>query len=275
MKPIALCLGGAKSVWEDLAAAKALIGNRPHTVVACNYAGIQYAGRIDAWVTLHPERFQPWQEARAAKGYNTDYRAFVHARRHNQAPAEAVPERWAGSSGLFMAQIALEVLGAAGAILCGVPMEASGRHIHWPGEWGATKLYRPAFLKAQADGAAIRSMSGWTADLLGRPDAAWLRKPTGSKPTLTAMVSRQNIKDAGPMPWVEFTADYKYPIPGKPAHIAYKAGMKLQVTKDCREAAHMAGAITDLKVSNRAAARRLKFQPVAEKTDGDGTEISG
>lgn len=39
------------------------------------------------------------------------------------------------------------------------------------------------------------------------------------------------------MPWVRFTADYDYHVPGKPVVIAYKAGMKLLVTTPCSEAA--------------------------------------
>jgi hypothetical protein len=171
---IALCLGGARSVWADLAAARDLTRNTSTLVVACNFAGIHYDGRLDAYCTLHPERFRPWREERAAGGLNTDYRAIVHAP-HRQVPdAEIVPHGWYGSSGLYMAQVALQHMGARGAILCGVPMEAEGMHIHWPGEWGHTARYRAGFEAAKAEGANIRSMSGWTAQLLGRPDEAWL-----------------------------------------------------------------------------------------------------
>lgn len=170
---IALCLGGARSVWEDLERARALIGGAPAVVVACNFAGIAYEGRLDAWATLHPEMCGPWRAERASRGLNTDYRFFMHKPRRGVS-GEVVAQGWYGSSGLYMAQVALQSLGAAGVILCGVPMTPEGRHIHWPGTWPEVERYRPGFLAAQADGAHIRSMSGWTAETLGVPDAAWL-----------------------------------------------------------------------------------------------------
>lgn len=170
---IALCLGGASSVWEDLERARALIGDAPALVVACNFAGIAYEGRLDAWATLHPEMCAPWRAERASRGLNTDYRFFIHKPRRGVL-GEVVAQGWYGSSGLYMAQVALQRLGAAGVILCGVPMTPEGRHIHWPGPWPEAERYRPGFLAAQADGANIRSMSGWTAEMIGAPTAAWL-----------------------------------------------------------------------------------------------------
>lgn len=170
---IALCLGGALCVWDDLERAKKLIGNARHIVVACNYAGIQYNGRIDAWVSLHPERLRPWMAERAERGGNTDYRVFGQARRCN-SPGEVISQTWNGSSGLYAAQVALGTLGASGAILCGVPMESEARHIHWPGDWADHNLYRLGFERAKADGANIRSMSGWTKALFGAANRKWV-----------------------------------------------------------------------------------------------------
>ena len=175
MKPVALCLGGAKSVWSDLERARPLVGDRPCLIVACNFAGIDFPGHLDAWVTLHPEHFDSWRDARAGSGRNTDYRAFAHATGGNAA-TEIVAYRRYGSSGLYMAQISVEALGASGTILCGVPMDDSGGHIHWPGAWGASHHYRTAFLAAHAAGVPIRSMSGWTAHLFGKPDSVWIEE---------------------------------------------------------------------------------------------------
>lgn len=170
---IALCLGGARTVWRDLAAAEALLGNRPRLIIACNFAGITYPGRLDAWVSLHPEYFDPWRAERAERGLNTDYGAFVHAA-EVQTTAGVVACDRRGSSGLYMTQIALGAMGAHGAILCGVPMDDTGQHIHWPGAWEACERYRPAFEAAKNDGEPIRSMSGWSARLFGKPDNDWI-----------------------------------------------------------------------------------------------------
>lgn len=170
---IAICLGGAQSVWSELEQAKALIGDRPHIVGCCNFAGIAYPGHLDFWATLHPERFQPWRDERAAKGLNTDYRAFIYTIK-DQSAGEVLPYRWYGSSGLYMAQVALEAMGCDGVILCGVPMDDTGGHIHHGHVWDHAHHYRAAFERAKAENAPIRSMSGWSADLFGRPDEEWL-----------------------------------------------------------------------------------------------------
>lgn len=170
---VALCLGGALSVWDDLAAALKIVAGRKFIVVAANHSGIEFDGRLDAWVTLHPELFEQWRTDRAARGGNTDYRAVVH--NHARGDAEVHKAGWSGSSGLFAAKVAIQKLDCVGAILCGIPMEAEAGHITAPSEpWGLVERYRPAFEQARLDGDPIRSMSGWSADLFGKPDTAWL-----------------------------------------------------------------------------------------------------
>lgn len=172
---IALCLGGAKSVWSDLQAAEALLDGKPRLIVACNFAGIQYPGHLDAWATLHPELLFQWRRERASAGRNSDYRAFIYAGHGDCGFAELLPERWAASSGLYMAQAAFDRLGATGAILCGVPMAPEAQHIHHPGDWGEARRYWQGVLKAHAEaGDRIRSMSGETRELFGCPDGEWL-----------------------------------------------------------------------------------------------------
>jgi hypothetical protein len=171
---VGLVIGGSPAVWEEFAAAQALVGDRAHEVIATNHAGRLFGGDIDAWVTLHPELFEPWREERARARLNTDYRALVYAGRKAVSGTEPYRQRWNGSSGLFAAQLALEVLGCAGVILCGVPLEREAGHFQTPGAWKMADHYREAALKAKAEGAPIRSISGWTADLFGRPDEEWL-----------------------------------------------------------------------------------------------------
>ena len=172
---IALCLGGAKTVWGDLRAAQTLLGEREHVMVACNYAGIAYPGHLDAWATLHPERFDEWRRERARVGRNTDYRAFAHTV-GGEEPLEVLAYRLYGSSGLYAAQVALEAMDARGAILCGMPMDDTGSHIHWQGAWAACHHYQAAFAAAEKAGMPIRSMSGWSAELFNRPNAAWIEE---------------------------------------------------------------------------------------------------
>lgn len=174
MTVVALILGGAKSVWDDLERAKALTAGLETIIVAANFAGMFYDGDIDAWATLHPEALAGWRAARADRGGNADYRAFVHANRRNTGGAEVWPMEWSGSSGLYAAQVAVQAMGAAGVILCGVPMEIEAGHFHEAGNWPLVEKYKPAFLAAKEAGIPLRSMSGWTLEQFGEPDADWL-----------------------------------------------------------------------------------------------------
>lgn len=215
---IALCLGGAPSVWSEFESAKALIGDRAHVVVAANHAGVEFPGHLDAWASLHPERMDGWREQRRAKGLNDDFRALVYPRRHLPRWMEPWPYRWKGSSGLFMAQAALEALGCRGAILCGVPMDAEAGHITGAATWPFTEKYRPAFLEAKAEGAPIRSMGGWTAEVLGRPDADWIK-------SLRLARSKPRKKPKEPAMRVKFKRDRNWTPPEeRRITVAYKAG---------------------------------------------------
>lgn len=174
---IALILGGAPSVFDEAQAAAALL-NRRHLVVAANLAGIHWPGKLDGWVSLHGNLLPKWAEERAGEPAG---RLFTVA---------ATPERWPGSSGLYALQVALFELGASGAILCGVPLDSEAGHFDRPpgARWEAVGDYRQAFAAALPEiGGRIRSMGGWTANLFGRPTAAWVGAISSSKPAgLTA-----------------------------------------------------------------------------------------
>lgn len=177
---IALALGGAVGVWNDLAAAQAILAGRPYLTIACNDAGAHYPGHLDTWVTLHPEQFHTWRQRRAKMGGNADYRTFTRLGGRSTTDAEIVSERWPGSSGLYMAQIGLDRLGATGVILCGVPLDPDQDHFHRPGAWTDAERYRQGFkAAAKVIGPHLRSMSGWTAQLLGTPSGEWLTQHSG------------------------------------------------------------------------------------------------
>lgn len=171
---IALCIGGARCVWDDLRAAKALMGDRPYLVIACNYAGARYPERLDGWASLHPEMVALWRRKRARIA--PDKVRTFSPKRHPDAPGiKTVRDRFHGSSGLYMAQVAIQQFKASGVILCGVPMDNEAGHIAIPGRWEGAGRYRTGFEAAvPVFGSRLRSMGGWTADLLGRPDPEWI-----------------------------------------------------------------------------------------------------
>lgn len=177
---IAIVLGGARCVWDDLRAAEELLGDRLQVVVACNYAGIHFTGRLAAWATEHADLMAGWRTQRRG---NADYRTFLGAEHWTCRDAEVVEERWPGSSGLYAVQIALTEMQASAAILCGMPLDRGAGHFDRPGPWSDTDHFRHGFcLALPVIGGRVRSMGGWTADLLGTPAAAWLDAVSSIRP---------------------------------------------------------------------------------------------
>jgi hypothetical protein len=199
---IALVLGGAACVWDDLQATKAFLATRPHIIVACNYAGRDCPEDIAALCTEHADLLTGW---RAKRQGNADYRAFVAGPHWTCPDAEVVPERWPGSSGLYAVQIALTEMQCAAAILCGMPLDHEAGHFDRPGPWSDTAHFRQGFGQALPTiGGRVRSIGGWTAELFGSPTAAWLSaiadtrplsEPT-SRPKRDPMHHVRNVSDA-------------------------------------------------------------------------------
>lgn len=173
---VALCLGGGPSLQSDLEAALSLC--EPDYIIACNDAGTVWPGPIDAWVTLHPEKLGDWRAQREANGYMPAAEYLAHG--------DYLPE-WcdlveflfpgqveSGSSGMMAAKVALCDFGADRAILCGIPMDRAPHFFGGP-IWEAAVGYRAAWQQVRSQyRARIRSMGGWTAEYLGKPDLEWL-----------------------------------------------------------------------------------------------------
>lgn len=166
----ALCLGGAHSLDEDIAAVRVPF----HGVVACNDAGVVWPGKLDAWVSLHPEKFPEWIKARAAAGYQSGY-MVVAQKEHRRVKIDLVTrDRFPGvtacmSSGIFAAKVALIDLGFDRAILCGIPLNPT-RHFFDARPWASASGFARALLQTPDEYLLrLRSMSGRTRVLLGSP----------------------------------------------------------------------------------------------------------
>lgn len=153
-----IILGGGDTLWNDIAALPFDINSR--TIIAVNDAIKHYKGRIDYAVSLHPEKLKGW--------VNKPCTVISHKRVHGAPINRVVPELWGGSSGLYAVQIALKELGAEEVILCGVPITPTPHF--WGETWSDAEKYRKAWIKNKNELAKVRSMSGWTAELLGKPE---------------------------------------------------------------------------------------------------------
>jgi hypothetical protein len=119
--------------------------------------------------TYHPTLIPEVKVRREAAGGNTDYIIISHEARPGVSIIEPLlPGERSGSSALLGAQAALK-LGYSRIILCGCPLEgknASG---------GAYDSFRIGWINKQKFlNDRVRSMSGWTKELLGAPTDEWL-----------------------------------------------------------------------------------------------------
>jgi hypothetical protein len=176
---VALVLGGGAGVWADVEAALDL--SEVDGVVACNDVAASWPGRLDAMVSLHAEKLHFWMARRARSGHPPPDRVFTKEASGNAKVAvEQIHYRFpgqdrTGSSGLFALKVALIDLGFDKAVVCGVPMTEEGRHFFDATAWRGALSHRAGWTQALPQIAErARSMSGWTRELLGAPDAAWL-----------------------------------------------------------------------------------------------------
>lgn len=181
MGGLAIVLGSATDALAEYEAAKALV---PAAFVVCvNDALRTCPDRVHAFATLHPEkreRFLGVEDCELKRHPDCSlwtYEAPINRR----GGFNIAREKWAGSSGLFAVQIALEKLDAAGVILAGVPMDAARRatYADAEAEWGGGETYVQRYQRGWTKAhsilrARVRSFSGFTRDLLGPPTPEWI-----------------------------------------------------------------------------------------------------
>ncbi|KHQ50401.1 hypothetical protein [Mameliella alba] len=183
-----LVLGGGDTLQDDIAA----YGGPVDGAIAANDAGMVWPGELDAWVSLHATHWigKGWVQGRADRGYPPARRHLghgaagrCHAGKELPEGVEFIPYKFpgqtrSGSSGLFAAKVALIDMGFDRVVLCGVPMD--DRPHYWDEgrqPWKACETFRPAWQALAPEyRARMRSMSGWTRELLG---GGWPRKMFG------------------------------------------------------------------------------------------------
>jgi hypothetical protein len=169
-------------MWDDLdASPKGL------DIIAVNGAGFLCLEPLTLWCSIHGGHLVKFIEKRRRLGGDMDFAAYG-----NFHPGEESGNvvRWqrpngGGSSGLFTALIALE-LGYDRLVLAGIPIEGK-RRLNYadggpeiiepePSDAGFA-IYRNGWLtNLDVIRGKVRSMSGWTQELLGAPTAEWLNE---------------------------------------------------------------------------------------------------
>lgn len=178
----ALVLGGASCLWEDLAALEEIVGEPwPWAVVAVNDAIWAYPHPIHVAVSLHQDKVPGWLRQRREAGYLADGieiwgGSWVTERDDSRLPwvDHVLPVAQNGSSGSHAIEVAL-FLGHPRVVGAGIPLDPTP-HFDRPGAWESSLFHRQALERAAETWAGrVRFMSGWTADLFGRPTSAWLQ----------------------------------------------------------------------------------------------------
>ena len=174
MPGLAAVLGGAAGAFTELEMLRGMANVQG--VYAVNDAAAQYPGPLEAFVTLHPEKLPEWRPLRS----NVDSSHKCEYVAHSEHPlvTRVADYRWpgmnaSGSSGLFAVKVALEKYDRV--VCCGVPMDASRAHFFDSRPWVDVDSFWQAWLAALPYIATrVRSMSGRTAELLGRPTPEFL-----------------------------------------------------------------------------------------------------
>lgn len=171
-----LILGGGPKVFLD--AARALSMFEPDMVVAVNEVGAEWSGRLDHWVSLHPEIFPDLLRRRRANGLKVECRIWSYYRIEEQLdpPLEFEDDYDpSGLGGLYAIRVGKRH-GGTRFVLAGVPMDRSGNAFdggdrrHW-----INLRRRDAWRQRHGELAScVRSTSGWTREMFGEPTRDWL-----------------------------------------------------------------------------------------------------
>lgn len=165
----ALVIGSANTLEEDERRARELF--TPDLLIACNHAARDHDGPLDHWVTMHPDLLPMWLADRRSHGRPDP--GFFWRPRHRSDPNGIecrFIENWGGSSGLLCVAVALE-LGCARVVLAGVPMLPNAKHYDSDKRWDEARAYHRAWeQRLPYMQGRVKSMSGWTRDLLGSPE---------------------------------------------------------------------------------------------------------
>ena len=195
-----LVLGGAATVYYELGRAIEQFG-KPDMVVAVKDIWIEYP-KVDVVCTFHIDRIPNELARRRKLGYPDPKEVWTYQGVRPPKPALPFPVKFhksrGGSSGLLGAFVGTIV--ADRAVLCGIPMDPEMPHYHnrkHGKPWKEGRLYKPHWqdAKHQLIG-KVKSMSGWTKELLGTPTLQWVKDGTND----TALLPTATDTTGSPAP---------------------------------------------------------------------------
>lgn len=168
--------GAAPCVREDIAAFLSLRGGSQTPWQSYDFMAIgldavdKYDWNVKYFATYHPSEILEAKERRAAKGGNTDYKVIAHVQHEGLVDMIVPFDPPSGSSSLLGVLAGIQ-MGYEKIIVCGCPLAGKNDkgydYANFRDGWKAKYDEIKAF---------ARSMSGWTRELLGSPDEAWIKQ---------------------------------------------------------------------------------------------------
>ena len=170
----AIVCGSGPDFFKDLATAQALAPDAE--LIGVNFTGL-WLPRAWHLVSLHVGTPDAVRRLRAEADWNKQGKTPPVT--WSIVAYEGIDRVWrsdagiAGTSSLYAVRVALEPLAYERVILAGVPMDGSGRFFDPPGTphvWNHVADRGPWEIAARLEfHDRVRSVSGWTAELLGEP----------------------------------------------------------------------------------------------------------
>ncbi len=171
----ALVLGSAHCLWNDLDAARGMIPE-PDRIVIVNKVGLIWPHKVDAWVTYHPDLLRTWVKQRARNNLPAAQSLWSTSTRPDARQYGVQTLSIAGgSSGMLGAFVALTM--AERVVLCGVPIDPTMPHFAFTNgkPWEDAYKFQRHWIDNRIDlQDRVKSMSGFTRELLGAPTREWL-----------------------------------------------------------------------------------------------------
>ena len=185
MSKIAVMIGCALCWEEDLNRLRSLCLDFDIFAVGLD---CPYKGKIDYLVTYHIEDIEEYKNKRTKESLSTDYKVISHTddfKKYGKERNQKV--RWtnvnidivyphekpSGSSSLLGAKAALFKLGYDKVVLVGCPMDVGNVE----NKKKSYTMFQKGWLYFKKDLAGkVKSMSGWTKELLGEPTKEWVEE---------------------------------------------------------------------------------------------------
>lgn len=173
MNQYMIIIGSSPNSIEEYKEAKDLLAGKHFDLTAIGFSSVDKTlDTLDYMATYHPEDLKRIYEKRLNFGGNVDYKIISHKIYKNETPDIIVPfdsvKEVSGSSAL-LAVYAAQGLGFNKIILCGCPLEGKNpkgiSYLQFRNGWQKSK-------NLEKD--KVRSMSGWTAEFLGKPTKQWI-----------------------------------------------------------------------------------------------------